>query len=299
MASEIRVDRITHTAGVGTITPSPTGVHIAGIVTGTTFSGSGASLTNLPAANVTGTLPAISGANLTNLPAANITGTLPAISAANLTNIPAANVTGTLPAISAANLTNIPAANLVGVCTSGLTKTGGFGAILQVVSTFANASSSYGTSANSHYSLTPLNTTITPVGTNSKFLVSAQVSGEASANANANIFLRLIRNTTSGFADASNVVICAGDNGSNNTAPENTSAFHGYYAQNNDSTISTSYVSPFLDSPSVAAGGNLQYKVQIYLQESMTFYLNRTVTQYNQVYGDYLPSFLTVMEIAA
>ena len=48
MASEIRVDKITHTSGVGTITPSPTGVHISGIVTGTTFSGSGASLTSLP-----------------------------------------------------------------------------------------------------------------------------------------------------------------------------------------------------------------------------------------------------------
>ena len=40
----------------------------AGVVTATTFSGSGASLTSLPAANLTGTLPAISGANLTNLP---------------------------------------------------------------------------------------------------------------------------------------------------------------------------------------------------------------------------------------
>ena len=98
MASEIRVDKITHTAGVGTITPSPTGVHIAGIVTGTTFSGSGASLTNLPAASLTGTvadarfpatLPAASGANLTNLPAANLTGALPAISGANLTGIAA------------------------------------------------------------------------------------------------------------------------------------------------------------------------------------------------------------------
>ena len=147
MASEIRVDRITHTAGVGTITPSPTGVHIAGIVTGTTFSGSGASLTGLPAAQLSGTLPAISAANLTNVPAANITGTLPAISAANLTNVPAANITGTLPAISAANLTNIPAANLVGVCTSGLTKTGGFGSILQVVQhSFTTETSSTSTS---------------------------------------------------------------------------------------------------------------------------------------------------------
>mgnify|MGYP003129187572 CR=1 FL=1 len=40
----------------------------AGVVTATSFTGSGANLTNLPAANLTGTLPAISGANLTNLP---------------------------------------------------------------------------------------------------------------------------------------------------------------------------------------------------------------------------------------
>jgi len=95
-----------------------------GIVTATTFSGSGASLTTLdaseldsgtiPDARFPATLPAASGANLTNLPAANITGTLPAISGANLTNLPAANITGTLPAISGANLTNLPAANITG-----------------------------------------------------------------------------------------------------------------------------------------------------------------------------------------
>ena len=74
----------------------------AGVVTATTFignltgnpTGSGANLTNLPAANLTGTLPAISGANLTNLPAANLTGTLPAISGANLTSVDADTVDG-------------------------------------------------------------------------------------------------------------------------------------------------------------------------------------------------------------
>ena len=40
----------------------------AGVITATTFTGSGANLTSLPAANLTGALPAISGANLTNLP---------------------------------------------------------------------------------------------------------------------------------------------------------------------------------------------------------------------------------------
>ena len=108
-------------------TISPDGdVFFTGVTTATTYAGSGANLTNLPAANLSGTLPAISAANLTNVPAANITGTLPAISAANLTNIPAANVTGTLPAITAANLTNIPAANIVGLATAGFERTGGF-----------------------------------------------------------------------------------------------------------------------------------------------------------------------------
>ena len=39
-----------------------------GVVTATSFSGSGANLTSLPAGQLTGTLPAISGANLTGLP---------------------------------------------------------------------------------------------------------------------------------------------------------------------------------------------------------------------------------------
>ena len=133
MASEIRVNKIENRSGLGTVTFADTGVDLAGIVTATTFSGSGASLTSLPAAQVTGTLPAISGANLTNLTATNLTGTipdarfpatLPAASAANLTSIPAANITGTLPALTAANLTNIPAANIVGVATGGFKKSG-------------------------------------------------------------------------------------------------------------------------------------------------------------------------------
>ena len=176
----------------------------------------------------------------------------------------------------------------------------GSGSILQVVKTNVTAKSSYGSSGNSHYTLTPLNTTIVPKGTNSHFLITGQVAGEASANSNANIFLRLIRNTTAGFADASNIAIAVGDNGSNNSAPENTSAFHGYHASNNDSTISNSYITSYVDSPNVAAGANLQYKIQIYIQENgMTFYMNRPGTEYNQVYGDNLPSWLTVMEIAA
>ena len=45
MASEIRVNKITHTAGVGTITTNTHGIVVAGIVTANSFSGSAANLT--------------------------------------------------------------------------------------------------------------------------------------------------------------------------------------------------------------------------------------------------------------
>ena len=75
MASEIRVNKIENRSGLGTVTFADTGVNLAGIVTATTFSGSGASLTNVPdsalsavtASKLTGALPAISGASLTGM----------------------------------------------------------------------------------------------------------------------------------------------------------------------------------------------------------------------------------------
>ena len=65
--SEIRVTDIKGEDGSAAVNFSK-GINISsGIVTATTFSGSGASLTNLPAANITGTLPAIDGSNLTGI----------------------------------------------------------------------------------------------------------------------------------------------------------------------------------------------------------------------------------------
>ena len=54
MASEIRVNKITHTTGVGTITTSADGVVIAGIVTANSFSGSGSGLTGVSGPEVYG-----------------------------------------------------------------------------------------------------------------------------------------------------------------------------------------------------------------------------------------------------
>ena len=48
------------------------GINAVGVVTATTFSGSGANLTNLPSAQLSGALPAISGASLTGLPPSGV-----------------------------------------------------------------------------------------------------------------------------------------------------------------------------------------------------------------------------------
>ena len=114
MASEIRVNKITHTAGVGTITTSADGIVVSGIVTANNFSGnltgtvtgSGANLTSIPAGQLTGT---IADARLSTVTSSKLSGALPAISGANLTNLPAANITGTLPAIDGSNLTGVGA----------------------------------------------------------------------------------------------------------------------------------------------------------------------------------------------
>lgn len=91
--STIKVDTITTLDGTGNITLSRP-------LTG--LSGSGASLTSLPAANLTGTLPAISGVNLTALNATQLTsGT-----------VPDARFPATLPAASGVNLTNLNGSNI-------------------------------------------------------------------------------------------------------------------------------------------------------------------------------------------
>ena len=76
MASEIRVNKITHTAGVGTITTSADGIVVAGIVTANSFSGDGTNLTGVSGPEVYGFTGI--GSNLqvrtTNGGADNITG---------------------------------------------------------------------------------------------------------------------------------------------------------------------------------------------------------------------------------
>ena len=117
-------------------------------------------------------------------------------SGASLTALPAANLTGTLPALSAASLTSIPAANIVGVCTSGFSKTGGFGKILQVVS--GTTTTQVYHTGDGGYDDTGLTATITPSsGTKIYVIVNQQVyTGRNNTGGDSNIDIKVFRDST-------------------------------------------------------------------------------------------------------
>ena len=93
-------------------------------------------------------------------------------------NAGASGLTGALPALNAASLTQIPAANLVGVCTSGLTKTGGFGKILQVGYGFRTG---HFQSSSTSYVDSGITTSITPASTSNRILIQINYLGGINA----------------------------------------------------------------------------------------------------------------------
>jgi len=269
MASEIRVNKIENRSGLGTVTFADTGVDLAGIVTATTFSGSGASLTALPAAQLSGTLPAISGANLTNLAAANLTGT-----------IADARFPATLPAVSAASLTQIPAANIVGVCTSGLTKTGGFGKILQVVQTIKKDTFSTNT-YNNFNEITGLNATITPTASTSKLLIQVDVSWSAETN------LLFYGKLYDGSTEIT---------GANATGGSSVNAWFAAYNKASTNSIASAQINHITHSYLHQVSDTNEHTYKLYGNgQTVTFYINRR--EENTDAGS--TSVFTIMEIAA
>ena len=95
MTSKIVVNNIESDSGISSVTFTSDielgaknlkghNLESTGIITATSFSGSGANLTNLPAAQLTGT---VADARISTLTASKLTGALPAISGANITGI--------------------------------------------------------------------------------------------------------------------------------------------------------------------------------------------------------------------
>ena len=95
MTSKIVVNNIESDSGISSVTFTSDielgtknlkghNLESTGIITATTFSGSGANLTSLPAAQLTGT---VADARISTLTASKLSGALPAISGANLTGL--------------------------------------------------------------------------------------------------------------------------------------------------------------------------------------------------------------------
>ena len=100
---------------------------------------------------------------------------------------------------SAASLTQIPAANIVGVCTSGLTKTGGFGKVLQAVSA---TTTSTVTNTTDTFADTGLTASIT-ISAGSKVLIMCTQHLDMQRDSSASrCAVKLLRGSTDIFAPA-------------------------------------------------------------------------------------------------
>jgi len=175
------------------------GADVAGTLTATTFSGSGASLTALNASNISsGTIPnarygtpTFSAANLTSIPAANLTGNYAALNGSSITSLNAANLSGTAGSINGTNITSLNASNLSSGTVPAARLPGGLGKVLQMQvytnqSQFSTTSNipADGTTPTISEGIQVASRTFTPTATNSQLIHVLNVftggnSGEA------------------------------------------------------------------------------------------------------------------------
>ena len=196
---------------------------------------------------------------------------------------PAAGLTGALPALNAASLTSIPAANIVGVCTSGLTKTGGFGGgkTLQVQQTVKTDTAS-ATAENTWEDISGMSVSITPSNSSNKIRVTAVCNVNSSHGTY--WALRVVKDGSIFGAE--------GD-----AASSRTRCFGGFYDTENNYSLHCTVVD-FLDT----AGGTsaITYKVQWYNPYgSSERYINRSVTNEDGDYRFRTASTITATEIEA
>jgi len=177
---------------------------------------------------------------------------------------------------SGASLTQIPAANLVGVCTSGLTKTGGFGVVLQVKQTVKL--DTFSTSSTSDVDVTGFSVTITPSSSSNKVLVMVNL-----ALSSQSMFVY-------GILKRGSTQIGEADGASNRLRP----TFMSY--NTNEGTVEH-HPFTFLDSP---GAGTHTYKMQIRCATSGHAVVNKSYRDSDTVdYDPRVSSTITAMEIAA
>ena len=152
--------------------------------------------------------------------------------------------------------------------------------VLQVVSTTKTDTFSASTS-NTYVDITGLSVTITPSATTSKILVMASMVGSAPAAGTAHI--QLVRGST---------VICIGTAASNRPGVTTSVDTDG-----RSNAVMTPSIN-FLDSPATTSATT--YKLTMNTGDTGgTAYINRTVSDGDDIYNGRFPSTITVMEISA
>tara|TARA_B100001250_G_scaffold273094_1_gene235848 strand:+ start:3580 stop:4122 length:543 start_codon:yes stop_codon:yes gene_type:complete len=159
------------------------------------------------------------------------------------------------------------------------------GSIIQVIQTvktdtFSNANEAFA-------DITGLSVAITPTSSSNKILINYGGCGSSAANRVGHIRLaRVIGGTT-------NTSIFIGDQGATNLQVRASSTF----VQNNSYYL-TSWDGQFLDSPSTTSA--ITYKLQLSAgDQSYTVYVGRSFDNSNEWSRSKVPSFITVMEVAA
>ena len=255
------------------------GADVAGTLTATTFSGSGASLTSLNASNISsGTIPnarygtpTFSAANLTSIPAANLTGQYAALDGSNINSLNAAALSGVAGSINGTNINNLDASALATGTVPAARLPGGLGKVLQVVSSFNNTF--YSSNSTSYTDITNMNVTITPTASSSKILITFALGlVDDASGSNGGYSFRMLQGSTA---------IAQGTGGSVNQGT-------GYIGQetNNADTV----MFQFLDSPGTTNA--LTYKLQFKNTYNGNIRINRS--QDGQNSG---ASSITAMEI--
>ena len=170
------------------------------------------------------------------------------------------------------------------------------GSILQVVNTNATAAMSDVNLASNgiSYGITDLDTTITTVAANSKFIVSCQIFGETNLTDNT-IAFAWQRGISGTFTD-----FMKGDDDGTNRREVTAMFAQGHYASNQDSTPSSSSLPSLVDSPSQAAGTAITYRIGVSKMSGTA-----GIFRGNKSYGDTSnntgyergASWMTVMEV--
>ena len=172
-----------------------------------------------------------------------------------------------------------------------LTTNSSVGKILQVDALNVTATSSSAFS-NGSLSDTPLTLTMTSTALNSKFLISATINGEANVEDHSVGFV--LRRVIGGSGTSINVGTASGARSIITVMKA-----VGYHGNDQDSTPSTTVMSPYLDAPNQALGTAITYKLDIIgMGQGGTMYYGRTSADSDGIGYERMPNNITVMEVA-